>query len=81
MAERDMLDVDCDSCGVRISLDSSIVRIKHLLDKPVECPICRNARVSKEKELFEMGDNGVNSDDEEITHRRLRVPSANQSFF
>jgi len=76
-----MLDVDCDSCGVRISLDSSIVGIKHLLNKPVECPICRNARVSKEMELFEMGYNSVNSNDEEITRRRLRVPSANQSFF
>ncbi len=81
MAERDMLDVDCDNCGVRIGLDSSVVSVKHQLHKPVECPICRNMRVSKEMELLENEFRGMKSEENETKLRRLRIPSADQSFF
>ena len=81
MAERDMLDVECDSCGVRINLDSCVVTVKHRLHKPVECPICRNARISKELEQFKIEFSGAESAEEHPAIRRSRIPSANQSFF
>ena len=41
----DMSKIYC-SCGNIVSLDKSIIRMKKHLKKQVECPVCRNLRVS-----------------------------------
>ncbi len=81
MAETGMTDVECDSCGVRIGLDDSVVSVKHRLHKRVECPVCRNVRVSRELELLEIEFSGTLPEREETAARRLRTASAGQSFF
>jgi len=39
-------------CGNIVSLDTRTVRLKHSLKKNVECPICRNFRISGELEYM-----------------------------
>lgn len=50
MSEADMVEVECESCNMRIRLDAHAVATKRKLQKRVECAICRNSRVSKEME-------------------------------
>ena len=35
-------------CGRIVSLDRSQMAIKHKLNKDLECPICRNQRISRD---------------------------------
>lgn len=36
------------SCGRIVDLDSKSIRLKRLLDKPIQCCRCRNIRISQE---------------------------------
>jgi hypothetical protein len=47
----DMTKIYC-KCGNIVSIDENIVRLKKTLRKPVECPICRNFRISNELEYI-----------------------------
>ena len=47
----DMYKIYCD-CGNIVSLDKGTVRMKKLLKKPVECPLCRNFRISNDIDII-----------------------------
>ena len=61
----DMKKIYCE-CGNIVSLDKSIVRVKKLLKKRVECTVCRNNRISLDIDYLNNLFNGT-LDDEMIT--------------
>ena len=46
-------------CGNIIRIDSAQVNLKLALGKELECPKCRNARISKDIDEIEMHFNGI----------------------
>lgn len=80
MSDSDMVNVQCETCGVYISLDGLSVQIKKSLRKPVECPICRNSRIAREIEAEEAGFAGEAEEDIAPRPREFKK-AANQTVF
>ena len=53
----DMSKIYC-KCGNIVSIDKNTVKMKKRLRKSIECPICRNFRISMEIDIM----NGVSDD-------------------
>jgi hypothetical protein len=60
----DMSKIYC-KCGSIVSLDKRSIRIKNALKKTLECPMCRNFRISNEIQY--MNDLFSGTLDEEMT--------------
>ena len=50
-------------CGNIIRIDSAQVNVKLALGKELECPKCRNARISKDIDEIEMHFNGIEAEE------------------
>jgi endogenous inhibitor of DNA gyrase (YacG/DUF329 family) len=80
MSDSDMVNVQCETCGVYIRLDGLSVQIKKSLRKPVECPICRNSRIAREIEATDADFAGDIVEDSEPKARAFKR-AANQTVF
>lgn len=50
-------------CGRIVSMDSAIMKMKLSMGKELECPLCRNGRISKDIEDINMHFDGIEEED------------------